>query len=84
MVSSLWGATEIINWSVADQDRVTKFWNPVKISKFERKWTKTSFFTMSRSATAGKYEEKFSASNISHIRKFTTVHILGYISYQKI
>ena len=34
-----------------------------------------------------KYERKFSVSNISHvkfiiyIRKFTTVNILGYISY---
>ena len=38
----------------------------------------------------GKYERKFSVSNISHIkfiiyiRKFTTGNILGYISYQEI
>ena len=38
----------------------------------------------------GKYERKFSVSNISHIkfiiyiRKFTTVNILGYISYYEI
>ena len=38
----------------------------------------------------GKYERKFSVSNISHIKliiyfgKFTTVNILGYISYQEI
>ena len=36
---------------------------------------------------AGKYERKFSVSNISdikfiiYIRKFTTGNILGYISY---
>ena len=38
----------------------------------------------------GKYERKFSVSNIPdikfiiHIRKFTIVDILGYISYQQI
>ena len=38
----------------------------------------------------GKHERKFSVPNISHIkfiiyiRKFTTVNILGYISYQEI
>ena len=38
----------------------------------------------------GKYERKFSVSNISHIKfiiyigEFTTVNILGYISCQEI
>ena len=43
-----------------------------------------------KSQLTGKYERKFSVSNISHvkliiyIRKSTTVNILGYISYQEI
>ena len=50
----------------------------------------SSLWEATKNQLTGKYERKFSVSNISHIkfiiyiRKFTTVNILGYISYQEI
>ena len=50
----------------------------------------SSLWQATKNQLTGKYERKFSVSNISqikfviYIRKFTIVNILGHVSYYKI